>query len=143
VQQVLFHKRGLGVWYIIGFLRDGSAKELDIDALIKQGIGWEHLLVDLEDTGVGYPPFFILQLEGIEAAGEIAQVDRFFVSHIRHIFHLPSEEAENLQCVGLVLFLDYFEGDIGDCRVRIEFYDFVFQFGQWASCLAFSLGSDQ
>jgi len=44
------------------------------------------LFVELEDAGVGNPARLIAELEGIEAAGEVAEVEGVMVDHVGDIF---------------------------------------------------------
>ena len=101
------------------------------------------LFIDLEDAGVGDAAGGVFQLEGIEAAGELAKIDRCFIGDIRHILYLFAEEAEYLQGIGLIRFFCEFECDVRNGRVRVEFYHFMIRLGQRPPYLAFSLGGSQ
>ena len=102
------------------------------------------LLIELEDAGVGNIAGLIAQLEGIEAAGEVAEVDGVVVHHVGNIFDHFAQKAENLQSIGHIGLLLKLKYDVGNGGVGIELLDhFMLRIGHRTPCLASGLGSCQ
>jgi len=45
------------------------------------------LLIELEDTGVGDITGLVAELEGVKAAGEVAEVEGVVVDHVGDVLH--------------------------------------------------------
>jgi len=101
------------------------------------------LFIHLEDTGVGHATGLIFQLECIEAAGEIAELNGRLIRDLADILDHFAEEAIDLKAECFTRILNDLEGDIGDGRVGVEFNDFMVLIGHRTSNLAFGPDGSQ
>jgi hypothetical protein len=105
--------------------------------------GRGRLFEDLEDAGVGCSAAFVFDLEGVEAAVEVAELDGRFIGDVLDVLDHSAKEAEDLEGECFVRVSSEFESDIRDGRVGIELDDLVFGFGKRTPDLAFRLVSNQ
>lgn len=94
------------------------------------------LFVDLEATRVGDTAGFVFELEDVNAAGQIAELNGGFIGGVWNVFYFSSDKAIDLQIVGLIVFFSEFKNNVGNTRIRVEFNHLVIRVGHRTPYLA-------
>jgi hypothetical protein len=106
--------------------------------------GGRTLFVDLKFVGFGDPAALILQLEDVEAADEVGEIDLGLGIDHGDFVYFSAEKIIDLKRIGFVgivveIFVE-FEGDIGNRGVGVKLYDLGFGLRNREPGLAFGLG---